>query len=111
MSNHSPLSVCPQPFTNAQAIANCSQTTTKPPSFSEHVAQQFALLDAQQAAKREAREQLTKSFILTDTCPETGITRTYRITQELISTEQAATIPELQQLEALTDDDVDNYAN
>lgn len=52
--------------------------------------------DEQQESKRQAQAELIKRFILKDVSSLTGETKTYRLTLELVATEQETILPELE---------------
>ena len=69
-----------------QTILSSSLQPVTTSSWFAYVTAQLDQFEEKLTISRQAREQLTKRFILTDTCPETGLTRTYQVTHELIST-------------------------
>ena len=75
---------------NANAKGTLVSPTLSPQrDWFSYASQQLDQFDAQQAIKREAREQVTKRFTLKDTDPVTGIVRVYRMSLELTSTENS----------------------
>jgi len=73
-------------------------------SYFEQITQKLDSWQAKQQAIREAKAQVTKSFLLQDPDDVNGVVKTYRLTVELIATEQV----DAHQLELM---EVMDYAN
>lgn len=58
-------------------------------SYFDTITRRLDQWHAKQQAIREAKDQLKKSFLLEDEDSSNGIVKTYRLTVELVSTEQA----------------------
>lgn len=78
-------------------------------SYFDLISQKLDNWQAKRLAQLEQRAQLTKTLLVKDTDPLTGVTRTFRITTELIATEQvdALELPEL----ALTESEANSYVS
>ena len=82
--NFTPKALLGQRQNQTILSSNIYPVTTS--SWFAYVTSQLDQFEEKLAISRQAREQVTKRFILTDTDPETGLTRTYQVTHELIST-------------------------
>ncbi len=58
-------------------------------NYFDHITERLDAWDSKQQAIKSAHAQLTKSMIVKETDPLTGVTRTYRLSCELLSTELA----------------------
>ena len=78
-------------------------------SYFDLISQKLDNWQAKRLAQLEQRAQLVKTLLVKDTDSLTGITKTFRITTELIATEQvdALELPEL----ALTESEANSYVS
>jgi hypothetical protein len=80
-------------------------------SYFDLISQKLDNWQAKRLAQLEQRAQLVKTLLVKDTDSLTGITKTFRITTELIATEQADVnaleLPE----QALTESEANSYVS
>lgn len=83
----------------------------QPLSYFDLISQRLDNWEAKRLAQQEKRAQLVKTLLVKDTDSLTGIARTFRITTELIATEQLAVhaleLPEL----ALSESEANSYVS
>jgi len=79
-------------------------------SYFDLISQKLDNWQTKRLAQLEQRAQLTKTLLVKDTDSLTGITRTFRITTELIATEQADVL-ELPELALAKESEVDSYVS
>lgn len=95
--------------TNPETTLICSlEAITPQVSYFDTITQRLDSWHVKKQAIKEQRAQLVKTLLVKDTDSLTGITRTFRITTELLATEQAdihaLELPEL----ALTESEVEH---
>lgn len=86
MSNNTTISLNRNADSTLDRPTNAKQPQL---SYFDTITQRLDTWHAQQQAIKEAKAQLTKTFLLTDPDSINGIVKTYRLTVELVSTEQA----------------------
>jgi hypothetical protein len=74
-------------------------------SYFDTITKRLDSWQGKRLAQQEKRAQLVKTLLVKDKDSLTGITRTFRITTELIATEQANNTP------ALTESEVNSYVS
>lgn len=79
-------------------------------SYFDLISQKLDNWQAKRLAQLEQRAQLTKTLLVKDTDSLTGVTRTFRITTELIATEQVDAL-ELPELALARESEVNSYVS
>jgi len=69
-------------------VISPSEVATPSQSYFDVITQRLDSWQAKQQAIREAKAQVTKSFLLEDPDDVNGVVRTYKLTVELVSTAQ-----------------------